>query len=160
MFKLKLICFFGLLFSCHSIFCQSESKEKMQKLNFLVGEWIGTSTIYEAGKVSKQVSAFEKISYDLDGSILVVELNTEILKLHTIIYYNDEKGNYSYNPFSEKGARSLPASFVDNKLVVHASETKRFTFEKVGKSGFREYGEELKEGTWEIYFEDVFINTQ
>ena len=90
--------------SFQSLQAQSIKKEKMRQLDFMVGEWIGTSTIYEDGVVTKQVPAFEKISYDLDSSILVVELKSELLQLHTIIYYNDAEGTYYYHPFSKKGS--------------------------------------------------------
>jgi len=46
-------------------FSQDLIQEKMEQLHYLVGEWIGTSTIYENGVAIKQGSAYEKISYDL-----------------------------------------------------------------------------------------------
>jgi hypothetical protein len=132
----------------------------MEELNFMVGEWIGTSRIIENGKVAKEVPAFEKISYDLNGSILVIELNSELLKLHTIIYYDEETEAYSYNPFSEKGSRKLPAKLLDGKLVVQASDTKRFIFQKIGNNSFMEYGETFTDGAWIKYFEDTFTNSK
>ncbi len=139
---------------------QSLKREKMNQLSYLVGEWIGTSTQFIDGEVSKQVPAFERIYYDLNNSILVVELNTELLKLHTIIYFDEKENTYFYNPFSENGARKLPAEFVDGRLVINASDSKRFIFEKYEENGFREYGEELKDGQWIKYFEDIFTNTR
>lgn len=148
------------IFHINTLFGQSLKKEKMENLSYMVGEWVGTSTLYKGGKVSQQVPAFEKISYDLNKSIIVIELNTELLQLHTIIYFSEDDDTYYYNPFSQNGARKLPASFTDGKFVVNASETKRFIFERTKDNGFREYGEELIKGKWVKYFEDVFMNTK
>jgi len=132
----------------------------MEQLHFLVGEWIGTSKVYENGVVTKQVAAYEEIKYDLDKSILVIQLNSELLQLHTIIYYDEKDKTYYYNPFSKKGARKLPATFKNGQLVVASSDTKRFIFTSASDGGFREYGEQLIDGKWVKYFEDTFKNTQ
>ncbi|MGD1843954.1 MAG: hypothetical protein ACFB10_01000 [Salibacteraceae bacterium] len=139
---------------------QSVKQEKMQNLSYLIGEWVGTSTTYKDGKVDQQVPAFEKISYDLNQSILVIELNSATLQLHTIIHYHEKDGTYYYYAFSQNGGGRLPASFVDGHLVVQASETRRYIFEATQDGGFREYGEKLIDGQWVKYFEDVFANTQ
>lgn len=148
------------LFQINLISAQSLKKEKMEQLDYMVGEWVGTSSSYKNGELINQVPAFEKISYDLNKSIIVIELNSETLKLHTIIYFDEADGTYYYNPFSENGARKLPATFTDGRFVVQANESKRFIFEKYEENGFREYGEELIDGQWVKYFEDVFTNTQ
>ncbi len=144
------------LFQINLISAQSLKKEKMEQLDYMVGEWVGTSSSYKNGELINQVPAFEKISYDLNKSIIVIELNSETLKLHTIIYFDEADGTYYYNPFSENGARKL----TDGRFVVQANESKRFIFEKYEENGFREYGEELIDGQWVKYFEDVFTNTQ
>jgi len=154
---------FSLLVFCFTISTtlgQSVKQEKMKQLNYLVGEWIGTSSQYENGKLTKEVPAFEKISYDLDSNILVVELNTELLQLHTIIYYDDKEDTYYYHPFSKWGMKIRPATFDDGKLVVHASETVRYTFAPTDEGGFQEYGEKLIDGEWQLYFNDVFIDSR
>lgn len=137
---------------------QTEKELKMKALSFMIGDWVGTSTTYEKGKVKDEVPAFQKISYDLDSTIIVIELHSELLQLHTIIYYDENTEQYSYNPYSKSGVRQLPAELIDGKLVVHASDSKRFIFSST-ETGFREYGEKLKNGKWEKYFEDIFVNT-
>ena len=149
-----------LIFLCGSAFAQDLKQEKMEQLNFLIGEWIGTSKIYENGVVSKQCAAYEKISYDLDQSILVIELNTEFLQLHTIVYYNEEDQKYYYHRFSKDGAARYPAEFKDGQLVVWKNEKTRFFFGGTPGGGFQEYGEQLVNGEWIRTFEDTFMNTQ
>jgi hypothetical protein len=139
---------------------QPEAKERMAELSFLTGEWVGTSTLYENGEITSQVPAFERISYDLDSSILVIELNSETLKLHTIVRWDDAEGTYHYQAFSERGTGILPAELVDGKMVVNASATKRYLFERTADGGFREYGEKLVDGKWVMYFEDRFVDTE
>lgn len=139
-------------------FAQSKKEIKMKELAFMVGDWVGTSTTYEGGEIKEQVPAYQKISYDLDSNIIVIELHSELLQLHTIIYYDEKEGHFSYNPYSKLGVRKLPAQLIDGRLIVNASETKRFIFSR-SETGFREYGEQLIEGKWEKYFEDNFVNT-
>lgn len=142
-------------------FAQSVKKEKMQQLSFLVGEWVGTSRSFDDnGNLKSEGPAFERISYDLDQHILVVELNSETLQLHTIIYYDEDDQTYYYNPFSKRGARKLPAELVDGKFVVNSSDERRFIFESHEENKFREYGEKLIDGKWVKYFEDTFGNTK
>jgi len=158
--KINLIVLLFFLLPLNWLSGQSLKAEKMAALHFMIGEWVGTSTIYENGKISKQVPAFEKISYDLNNSIIVIELNSELLQLHTIIHFNEKDSTYYYYAFSENGGGKLPAKIVNERFVVQASETKRYIFERAGINGFREYGEKLINGQWVKYFEDVFTNTQ
>ena len=132
----------------------------MEQLNFLIGEWVGTSKIYENGVVSKQCPAFENISYDLDKNILVIELNTEFLQLHTIIYYDEKDQKYYYYPFSKRGVGKYPAEYKDGQLVVSRDEKTRYIFRSTPEGGFQEYGEKLINGKWTKTFEDTFMNTQ
>lgn len=149
-----------ILLITNAVFSQNEKQEKMELLNFMVGEWIGTSKIYDNGKLSKEGSAYQKINYDLDKSILVIELNTEFLQLHTIIYYDEKDATYYYYPFSKRGVSKYPAEYKDGKLIVNSSESNRFIFSTTSEGGFREYGESLIEGKWVKYFEDSFKNSQ
>lgn len=143
-----------------SAFAQDLKQAKMEQLNFLVGEWVGTSKIYEDGVVTKQGSAYENISFDLDTSILVIELNTEFLQLHTIINYDEEDQKYYYYRFSKKGAARYPAEYKDGQLIVWRDEKTRFFFGGTPEGGFKEYGEQLINGVWTKIFEDTFMNTQ
>ena len=156
----KVIYFIILFFLFVTATAQNTKQEKMEQLNFMVGEWIGISKIYENGNVSKEGSAFQKISYDLDKNILVVELNTEFLQLHTIIYYDEKDKTYYYYPFSKRGVSRYPAKLENGNLVVSSSETQRFTFSRTKDGGFREHGEQLKDGKWVTYFEDTFTDSK
>ncbi|MCE7995221.1 MAG: hypothetical protein HEP71_24800 [Roseivirga sp.] len=152
--------FIALSLLCNSVFAQNLKREKMEQLSFLVGEWIGTTKVYENGAVSRQGSAYEKISYDLDKNILVIELNTEFLQLRTIVYYNVEDQKYYYHRFSKTGAARYPAEFKDDQLIVWRDEKTRFFFGKSPDGGFQEYGEKLINGKWTKTFEDTFKNTK
>ncbi len=132
----------------------------MEQLHFLVGEWVGTSKIYTNGIVTKQGAAYEKIAYDLDKSILVIELNTAFLQLHTIINYNEKDRTYYYHRFSKNGAARYPAEYKDGKLIVWRDENTRFFFGRTSAGDFQEYGEQLINGKWTKTFEDTFKNTQ
>lgn len=134
--------------------------EKMEQLDFLVGEWVGTSKVYENGIVIKEGAAYEKISYDLGKRILVIELNTEFLQLRTIVNYSEKDEKYYYHRFSKDGSAIYPAEFKDGKLVVWKDDKTRFYFGRTAEGDFQEYGERLINGRWTKYFEDTFKNTQ
>jgi len=156
----KYFYFIVLIFIHVSVFGQNLKQEKMEQLNFMIGEWVGTSKMYENGVVSKQGSAYENIAYDLDKSILVIELNTEFLQLHTIIYYDEKDQKYYYYRFSKEGAARYPAEYKDGQLIVWKDENTRFFFGRTPEGSFKEYGEQLINGKWTKFFEDTFINTK
>jgi hypothetical protein len=149
-----------LLFFASSVFTQNIKKDKMERLSFLVGEWVGTSKIYENGMVTRQGSAYEKISYDLNKSILVIELNTEFLQLRTIVNYDEKDEKYYYHRFSKEGFARYPAEYKDGKLIVWRDEKTRFFFGRTSEGNFLEYGEQMINGQWTKTFEDTFTNTQ
>ena len=139
---------------------QTVQQEKMAQLDYMIGEWVGKSKGYEDGALVREEPAFERISYDLDSSIIVLELHSESLQLHTIIYYDETDATYYYHPFSKTGNGRAPATFENGQLVVHSSETRRYFFCKTANRGFREYGQRLSNGTWTTYFQDDFVNTK
>ncbi len=140
---------------------QSPGQQAMQDLSFLVGEWVGTSGSFENGEKISEVPAFESIQYDLDNHILVIQLNSETLQLHTIVNYHPADSTYYYHAFSKSGGGKLPAKLeAPGRLVVQANENKRYIFEALPAGGFREYGEKRSNGSWQKYFEDRFVNTQ
>ena len=156
----KYFYFIALIFLTNSIFAQSLKQEKMEQLNFLVGEWVGTTKVFKDGLITKEGSAYENISYDLDKSILVIELNTEFLQLHTIINYDEKDQKYYYHRFSKEGAAIYPAEYEDGQLIVWRDEKTRFFFTRTQNGGFQEYGEQMVNGKWIKTFEDTFVNTQ
>ena len=156
----KYFYFIVLIFLTSSVFGQNIKKDKMEQLDFLIGEWVGTSKVYKNGIVTKQGSAYEKISYDLDKSILVIELNTELLQLRTIINYDEKDKKYYYHRFSKEGAARYPAEYKDGKLIVRKDEKTRFFFGRTVEGDFQEYGEQLINGKWTKIFEDTFKNTE
>ncbi len=156
----KFIIVIALACICTTTYSQSVSQEKMSQLDFLIGEWIGTSKVYDDGKVVKQGAAYESISYDLGKSIVVIELNTEFLQLHTIINYDENDQTFYYHPFSKRGSGKYPAELKDGQLVVTRDEKTRFIFRMTSEGGFQEYGEKLVNGEWVRTFEDTFMNTQ
>ncbi|WP_299016235.1 hypothetical protein [uncultured Polaribacter sp.] len=135
---------------------QTNGNQQMAKLNFMIGNWVGTSTSYKNGKINKQVPASQVISYKVDQNIITIDLNSETLKLHTVIYYDDEKQSYLYNPYYNNGSAKYTAILKDDKFIVSPNPEKRFVFQLLEDDSFREYGEVFKDGVWLVYFEDNF----
>jgi len=157
---LKYSCLIIFILAINSVFGQTLKQDKMKDLSFMIGEWIGVSTIYKNGTIDKQVSAFQKIKYDLDKNIIVIDLHSELLQLHTIIYFDDKDNKYYYNPYSKSSSRRLPAEYKDGKFIVTANENTRYIFNKTVEGGFQEYGERFENGKWVKFFEDNFKNTE
>ena len=140
---------------------QNTQQEMMSNLQFMTGEWIGTSSSFgDNGDITNQVPAFQNIQYGLGKSVILIDLKSESLQLHTVIRYDEKDQTYYYHPFSKKGTRKLPAEFKNGKLIVSASENQRYTFERLSENEFREYGEKLIEGQWVKFFEDKFMDTK
>ena len=100
-----------------TILAQSIQKEKMANLSFMVGEWVGNSTTYKEGSATT-IPAYEKISYKVDSHLITIDLKSESLMLHTVIYYNEEEQTFYYCPFYKKGAGKYKGSFKDGKCLV------------------------------------------
>lgn len=135
---------------------QTVAQEKMQQLRFMVGDWVGISKTYKKDTVSTQIPAFESINYKIDQNIITIDLYSESLQLHTVIYYDEERGEYLYNPFYKNGAGKYSATYQDGQFIVQPNKKKRFIFHLTPEGDFQEYGEELKDGKWVKYFEDTF----
>jgi len=153
----KILCFILFCVMLQAItYGQNEQQKQMYKLNHLVGDWVGTSTAFKNGEIVRQIPAYEKISYKVDSHILTIDLYSESLKLHTVVYYDAKDSTYYYNPFYKSGTARYPAELKDGKLIVSPNSTKRFIFEITEDGQFREYGENLIDGKWVKYFEDIF----
>lgn len=157
--SIVLLALFLFMVARGEVTAQSIEKQKMQQLNFMIGEWVGTSVSIENGIEVKSVPAYQKITYQLDSHIIVIDLHSSTLQLHTVIRYSQEDSNYIYQPFSKNGTKPLPAFLTNGKLVVESNATTRYVFGKYGENGFREYGEKQLNGEWTRYFEDTFENT-
>lgn len=135
---------------------KSVAQEKMAKLQFMVGDWIGTSTQIKEGQVASEIPAFEKISSKVDGHIITLDLFSESLQLHTVIYYDEKEQSYFYHPYSKRGTGKYKGEFVEGEFRVWFNESRRLIFHLTEKGEFQEYGEILKDGKWSKYFEDTF----
>jgi hypothetical protein len=161
LFKIKpsagtCLCIISLFFFQLSAQSQTLHQEKMLDLRFIVGDWVGVSRKFKNDSIISEVPAYENIRFSVDTNIITIDLESETLKLHTVIYYDDKEQQYVYNVFYINGAGKYPANIKDGKLVVTPREGKRFIFHAPAPGEFQEYGEELIDGKWVKYFEDTF----
>lgn len=138
------------------VYSQNTKQEQMGKLAFMVGNWVGVSKGFEDGKVVREEPAYEKITYKVDQHIITIDLHSESLQLHTVLFYDEEEKLFYYNPFYKNGAGKYKAYLENGALVVKPSSSKRFIFRPTDNGGFQEYGEERIDGKWVKYFEDTF----
>lgn len=97
----KCCCFLLLLFLCNAGFSQSLKQEKMELLHFLVGEWIGTSKIYENGVVTKQCAARYPAEYK-DGQLIV---------------WRNEESRFFFGSTDEGGFQEYGEKLIDGEWV-------------------------------------------
>lgn len=140
-------------YSC--AYSQETSKTEMEKLRFMIGDWVGTSSAIINDTIAKQGPVFEKIAYKLDERLITIDLTSTTLQLHTVIYYDDKTKKYSYNPYYKSGNGTYSGEYKDGKFIVWFSATKRLIFQLTSDGNFKEYGETLVEGKWHKYFEDI-----
>ena len=134
---------------------QQTEKEALAKLSFIVGDWKGESAGFENGKKTKTVIAHEKVQYILDGDLITIDLDSPSLTLHTIIGYKKEESSYFYQPFTKNRSSQFKGELINNQFVVYFNPERRLIFERTAEGAFHEYGEQLKDGGWEKYFEDI-----
>lgn len=144
------------IFTAPSFLAQTIQQKKMEKLSFMIGDWAGTSITYKNDTIATKVPAFQKIAYQLDKSIITINLNSETLQLHTVIYFDDVDNKYHYNSYYKGGSGKYIGQFKDGKFTVSPNQKKRFVFNITKDGSFQEYGEILENGKWTKYFEDNF----
>ena len=151
----KLLVIFLFLYVNIACFGQTQEQEKMQKLSFMVGDWVGTSAKLKNDSITNSVPAYEKIRYKVDEHIMTIDLYSATLQLHTVIYYDKEEGNYFYQPFYKTGTARYPAELKEGRLIVKPNDDKRFIFSLTPEGKLMEYGEERIDNEWNRYFKDV-----
>lgn len=151
-----IFCLFFVIISFQLTNAQTQKQQQMAQLEFMVGNWVGVSKGFEDGKVVREEPAFEKIAYKVNQHIITIDLHSDSLQLHTVLYYDDKEDIFYYNPFYKNGAGKYKASIENGVLVVKPTSTKRFVFKPTEDGGFQEYGEEFIDGKWVKYFEDTF----
>ncbi|WP_109301187.1 hypothetical protein [Aquimarina sp. AU474] len=153
-FKIIVITFFVSLLPWVSLLAQQTEKEAMAKLSFMVGNWKGPSTSFK-NDTQNSVTVLEEVKYIMDGNLLVLNLNSPNLQLHTVINYSIKDSTYYYQPFSKKGAGKYKGKIESNQFIVYFNDQRRLVFEKTKNAEFHEYGEKLVNNRWEKYFEDI-----
>lgn len=161
--KIKLAQYIALIIALtfvNRLSAQTTEKEHLAKLSFMMGDWKGESKGYTDGVAGEPVIAYEKIQYLLDGEIMTLDLDSPNLKLHTVVTYSLEDSCYYYHPFTKNRAGKYKGQLDEQgRLLVYFNDSRRLIFERTPEGVFHEYGQKLIEGTWEIYFEDLFFPT-
>ncbi len=155
--SIKLILYIFIVIALfQNTYSQNDKQKQMSQLEFMVGNWVGVSKGFEDGKVIREEPAFEKIAYKVNQHIITIDLHSNSLQLHTVLYYDENEDVFYYNPFYKNGAGKYKAFIEDGVLVVKPTSKKRFIFKPTEDGGFQEYGEEFIDGKWVKYFEDTF----
>ncbi len=155
-FKIFVAILFISLLSSKRTYAQQSEKEAMSKLSFLIGNWKGSSTSFKNGTQSS-VTVHEEVKYIMDGNLLILNVKSPNIQLHTVINYSLKDSTYYYQPFSKTGSGKYKGQLQANQFVVYFNDQRRLVFEKTKDGEFHEYGEKLENNIWEKYFEDRLL---
>lgn len=136
----------------------SKSQQKMKDLSFLIGEWVGTYTYYEDGKITEQAPSFNRARYDVKKNIIIIDSNSKTSRIHTVIYYDEKEETFYYQYFTSDANRKLPAELKNEQLVISANEKLRFIIGKID-DWHGEVAERFEDGKWVRIYEDRVVNT-
>lgn len=154
-----LLLFLSIQGSTNLIYSQEVEKKEMAKLSFLIGNWTGNSYSYSKNDTTK-VKVNESANYILEGNVITLDVYSSSVQLHTLITYSVKDSCYYYQPTSKTESYSKSKGyFKDGKFIVYFDNQSRLIFEKTENGEFHEYGETLKKGGWEKYFEDILQPT-
>lgn len=145
-----------ILLVVNALSAQVNEKKELAKLSFLMGNWEGTSTSYTE-KDTTQVKVRESVNYIMNGNILVLDVVSANIELHTLITYSTKDSCFYYQPFSKTGGDKYKGKIEDDKFIVYFNPKNRLIFHKTVNGEFHEYGESFKGGKWEKYFEDILL---
>lgn len=126
---------------------------ELQKLDFMIGEWVGISTSFDKAGNSKSIPVKQYIKFELNGGVINIFASSPALSLQTIIGYDETRSEYFYHPYTQDSYGQASGSIKDGKFFVYLSNSQRLIFEPT-QEGLRETGEKLSAGKWIKYFQD------
>ncbi len=134
----------------------------IEKLDFLVGSWAGEGVSYDNDGSENKYYDTEDFWFDLQNSLLIIQArgfrdNKQFYGLHTVIYFDNDKQKYVYNPYSSRGlSRSFYCDLKTKKLLCYLEDqTYRLTFQRTADGKWNEFGERLTDGAWQKNFETI-----
>jgi len=148
-----------------------EAKTAIAKLGFLVGDWAGPGISYAADGAPTDYHDTENVRFDLDKSLLLINAKgtrpdgTTSYQLHTVIYYDVDRGHYVYTPYAGRPPRSFTCQLDEPKklLCLNAGEDYRLTFQRLPDGRWNEFGERREEqqgqSIWSKSFETILTET-
>ncbi|UTW53918.1 hypothetical protein [Kordiimonas sp. SCSIO 12610] len=143
---------------------QSKSVERIaiEKLEFLVGHWAGEGTSYQADGATSKYYDTEDVWFDVQNSVLIIQArgfrdNKQFYGLHTVIYFDAERGQYVYSPYTSKGvSRPFYCDLHGQKLICFIEDKSyRLTFQRRENGDWNEFGERFVDGVWQKNFETI-----
>ncbi len=89
------------------------NRDQLKPLNFLVGNWNGTATIQQQGGAPVKVNQEEKISWQLDSTLINIEgfgkdplTNKKLFHAYAIIFYNPSTQQLGMKSFTMEGRQT------------------------------------------------------
>jgi hypothetical protein len=137
----------------------SQAKEEVSKLSFIVGNWEGEGWMMGRDGTKHPFKQTEKIQFKLDSTAVLIEgLGTNqgqvIHNALAIVTFNKEEENYTFNSFLSSGrGGSFEAKLVDDKFHWYPNENMRYIISLNEKGQWYERGEMNREGNWFQFFE-------
>lgn len=142
---------------------ESEEKNAISALGFLVGNWEGPGISYAADGSQTGYHDTEFVRFDLDQKLLLINAagkrddGTISYQLHTVIYYDAAAGHYVYTPYAGRTPRSFHCQLDETPklLCLNADQNYRLTFQRLSNGAWNEFGERLEGDLWSKSFETI-----
>ncbi len=151
--------------SAQNFVSDSLSKVEMKKLDFLIGEWVGSGWMYGQDRVKYEFDQTENIIYKLDSTVILIEgigKSNGKLVHHALamISYNKADKNYDFQSFLANGLKgSYKAEIKDGQLYWYPTSNTQYII-WLDKSGrWVEKGEYKAGDQWFQFLEMTLTKT-
>lgn len=145
------------------------SKEKMEALSFLVGDWEGAGWIQDR-EGRHEFTSHEAIRFELNGTILMIrgkhmESGVVTHDAMGILSYQPEEGQYQFASYLSDGRSGTYKAEVKDRVLIWYQErsqgTVRFTIQITSDGQWVETGEFSRDlNEWHKFFEMVLHPVQ
>ncbi len=156
-----------MLFSQEESYYNQEVKSKIEKLDFMIGEWKGEGWIMDSKTREKQnFEQAESIQYGLDGTIIQIQgkglSDGRIVHDALAIIHPNEEGDYFFTSFLGDGRSGKYEAVHEGEKIIWTIPTPqgevRYTI-TIADGKWNEKGDFGMNGQWYPFFEMNFKQT-
>lgn len=137
----------------------SISKQHLQKLHWLTGNWEGSGWHMDQAGTRRDFSQTEKVQFKLDSTALLIEgqghaENELIHNAMAVVTFDHETGKYEFQSFLQNGKKgNFNAELKDDRFYWYPNSKVRYIIALDKNGDWKEVGEYKGENGWYQFFE-------